>query len=714
MLLADAGDAPILVPGDVCDSTGGDYVEKFEISGADTVRYFEYFKVAGVDSGTCDVSFTFVGPDSGSYVRDRDLDTGLTFFRYVGAGQGEYASGVLLAAPRRLTFTDMGVRAKAAGFALQVDGALSREDKNLLSSEADGDNDAGAGLARLSWGRGSPAGERSLRFAAEATFRGEEAAFRALGRTRAPYLGEVWNFADTTRADEAQGGVSARLSSGERWSVDGAWGELARTGLFRSERREGRAAWSGDRIPEAAWKIESVRREDEADSLGVVLGDLLRQSAAVTARVGWLRPGASFWSEARDETRGDSLLSGYDQVDLGARLALEPWSTWRTGLAASVRTTDDVDQGVWKRRSVGRTWEVNTEATPSRGLRTRLSWIRRELDFEEGRGTDGSSQLTRGDLVHESLEGLLTGEYVYQTTSRSFVDVLAAPGSEERPTLAVDASARLALGGRGRAPAEGAAPSAWRRALALFRSETFVRVEEETTREDRAPIYLLDLSQFQSNEDTIFGKILLREEVTLFPSGGAFSLTARWERIDTKDNRAEPRKIDILSERAVLRARNALGPRWTLESQGTVQDDSRSGTALASTEFDVRLVEIREELVWQPLPTRRLSALGGWVRERDRANDASIEGMPAGLSGSATVLRRGRLRGDFQWVHPLSIQGADPANRFRTRDVDQLEWRAGLDVSLSEHINTAISYSGRALEGLPTTHLARAEARALF
>jgi len=708
-LLAAAGDEPVLVPGDNCDSLGtGDYVERSDSTG---VRYFEY---VGADSGTCDVAFTLAPGDSGgSYVRDRDLDTGLTFFRWVGAGNGEYVPGVLLTAPQRLTLTDMSFRTSAGGFALHLDGAVSREDRNLLSSVSDGDNEGTAGLGRLSWERAGTLGERPLRFTTEATFRGEEAAFRSLGRTRGPYLGEIWNFADTTRADEAEGGVSARLQSGDRWSVGGSWGLLDRDALFRSERREGRAAWTGHRIPEASYRIEKVRRENEADSLGVVMGDLLRQSASVTGRVGWLRPGLSAWSEVRDETRADSTLSGQDQLDLGARLGLEPWSTWRTSLSTSVRTTDDVEAGTWRRRSVGRTWEVTSEATPSRALRARVSWIRRELDFEEGRGTDSNSQLTRADLVHESFDGLLTGEYVYRTTSRYFADILAAPGATELPTLAVDASARILLGGRARTR-RGETPSAWRRKLELFRSESFVRVEEETTREDRLPIYLLDLSQFQSNEDTVFGKILLRQEITLFPSGGPFSLTARWERIDTKDNRAEPRKLDLLTERSVLRARNRLGPRWTLESQGTLQDDSRSEAAFGQTDFDVRLVEIREELVWQPVPTRRLSGIGGWVRERDRANDASIEGVSLGLSGSSTLLQRGRLRGDLSWVHPLAIEGTDAANRFRTRESDQFEWRAGLDLSLSDHINAAITYSGRALQGFPTTHLARAEARALF
>ena len=33
---------------------------------------------------------------------------------------------------------------------------------------------------------------------------------------------------------------------------------------------------------------------------------------------------------------------------------------------------------------------------------------------------------------------------------------------------------------------------------------------------------------------------------------------------------------------------------------------------------------------------------------------------------------------------------------------------------ISDWMNASVSYSGRSLEGIPTTHLARAEARALF
>ena len=84
------------------------------------------------------------------------------------------------------------------------------------------------------------------------------------------------------------------------------------------------------------------------------------------------------------------------------------------------------------------------------------------------------------------------------------------------------------------------------------------------------------------------------------------------------------------------------------------------------------------------------------------------------LVGAWLSVRRGRARGEVTWVRPLSSEGVDVANRFRTREVDQLEWRGALDLSLSDHVNAVISYSGRTLESLPTTHLARAEVRALF
>jgi hypothetical protein len=705
--LERAGDESVLVPGAVCGVEGGDYVE---VDG--------HFEFAGRDSGTCEVSFALVGAGQGAYVRDRDLETGLTIYTWVGEGLGDYEPGLRLTAPRTAHLVDVGMQARAGkGFAFDLDGAISQEDRNTFSSLGDDDNKGVAGRAALTWDSprfAAPGGPARLRTAT--SFRGEEATFASLGRTRDAFLSEVWNFTDSSRADEAVGEVKARLESEGRWNIGGGAGLMDRQGLFRSQRREGSFAWTGNRVPLASFRLERVTREDEADTAGSVTGELLRERAELQTRVGVLRPGVTFWKEDREDRRGEARLSGRDEVEIGGNLGVQPGPGLEAQLRWARRTTDVVAAGDWVRDSVGRTWEVKAEASPAQNLRARLSWIRRELDYEEGRpGEDRTTTLTRSDLSHENFAGLLRGEYSYESTSRVFTDRFAGETGAGEPTLALNVSARLRLGGRPRGRgSEEQERSSFERLLTLVTLETLARVEEETTTEDRLRIYLLDFSRFQDDSTTVFGRILLRQEITFFPSRGPFSLTARWERIDTEDNRTELDRLDLRTERRVLRARNALGPSWTLESQGTWERESRSSSRLRTEDYDLRLFEVREELVWQPRPASRLSARGAFAAERNEAEGSSIRGLGLGMAMSQSLRRQGRVQTEITWTHPTGIEGRDPTSRFRTRDTDELEWRGSLELKLSETVTASVTYSGRRLVGVPTTHFVRAQARALF
>jgi hypothetical protein len=295
--LEAAGDSLVLVPGAVCGLEDGDYEEVGD--------HFEY---AGVDSGTCDVAFTFVGAGTGEYVRDRDLDTGLTFFRFVGDGFGDYTPGLLLGAPRTATLADTGIRLRSdSGFSLDADGALSREDRNTLSSRDDDDNQGSAGRVALGWERPLPIRDAPVTFRTNATYRGEEAQFRSLGRTRAAYLGEVWNFTDSTRADESVGEWTSSLGEDGLWNLGGAYGLFDRVGRFRSERKQGAFTWTGARVTRGFASLETVRREDEADTLGAIVGDLQRTQGELTTRWGAFAPGATYWREEREDVREGDL-----------------------------------------------------------------------------------------------------------------------------------------------------------------------------------------------------------------------------------------------------------------------------------------------------------------------------------------------------------------------------------------------------------------------
>jgi hypothetical protein len=700
--LAAAGDSAVLVPGAVCGLENGDYREEGD-----------HFVWARPDSGTCNVSFTFVGAGRGDYVRDRDADLGAVFFRFVGAAQGDYTPGLSLAPPRSLTLADFSASAGGAeGLSLHADGALSREDRNTLSGKDDGDDDGAAGRAELAYRSGELARWGGpVKVDASGSFRGQAAEFTAPGRTRAAYLGEVWNFADTTRADETVSEVSTTVSAGERWSAGGGFGVLDRAGRFRSTRHDVSASWAGRRVPTARGRVEWVRREDDADSAGTVVGDLRRERGDVVTAFGPFRPGVAWWREDREDDRAAERLSGQDDAEIAGTLAFDPGRIGRGDVRIARRTTDLVEGGRWLRDSVGRTVELRGEV-PGRRARARVSWIRRDVDFEAGRPSpDVTTDLARADLAHESLGGVVSGEYVYQTTSKSFTDLLAGPGAAEEPTLALEASARVVLAG---APARSRAGGSSSGRLSWFRAETYGRVEEQTSAPDRGPIYRLDFSRFQDDVYTVFGSQLVREEVTLLPGAGALSLTGRWERTRTKDARAASAPLDLDSERRVLRMRNRLDVRWTLESQGTWQEDSRGDARTGVADFDVRLLELREALVWQPQPSSRLSGTGAIVSERDELRRASIRGVLAGLGAQSGVRGAGRAQADLTWTHPTDVQGVDVGQRFRTRPQDQWEWRGTLEIKASDAIHVSVSYSGRAVEGSPPLHFARAEARALF
>lgn len=686
--LHEAGDQSVLVPGAVCGVENGDYNE---VDG--------HFEFAGADSGTCEVAFTFVGAGFGEYVRDRNLDTGVTFFRFVGAGLGDHISGLFLPAPRTAQLADVGTAGKLGDVAFQLDGAYSREDLNRLSSLDDENNDGAAAQLSANWrtegeGLGGP-----LVSGVNTVFRGQEAEFTPLGRTRAVFLGERWNFTDTTRADETTAEVDTWMERTGRWRAGLSAGVLDRFDLFRSFRQEGRGEWSGGRVTRAAARVETVQREDESDSLGTVKGDLLRARADVDTRFAFLRPGASYWREDRSDKRGATLVSGQDEEEFGASLGMETTVGVSARVRGAVRTTDVVDDSLWVRESVGTTIETNLEAAPKPTLRLRASWILRSLDFEPGRpDPDRTSTLTRSDLTHEHFNGFFRGEYVYETTARTFVDRLTGVAGGEEPGLALAASARVRLGRRN----------------SLFEAETFARIEEETVAGDRGPIYWLDFSKYQDDLTTVFGKIVLRQELTLFPSSPKFSVTGRWERIDTEDNQADPQRIEILNERSVLRARNSLAPQWTLESQFSLEDDGRRDSATGISDFDLQRFEVREELVWQPAPSRRVSGRGAYVDEKNFTNDAAIRAWILGSAAATSVLTRGRLQADVDWTHPTGVEGFDVSSRFRTRDRDQIDWRGSFELRLSDSITGSVTVSGRALEGIPTTHLMRVEARALF
>jgi hypothetical protein len=244
--LRQAGDEQVLVPGAVCGVENGDYNQ---VDG--------HFEFAGADSGTCEVAFTFVGAGLGEYVRDRNLDTGVTFFRFVGAGLGDHLSGLFLPAPRNAQLADVGAAGKIGDVDLQWTERTAAKDLNRLSSLDDDNNEGAAAQMSAAW---RTEGKRYLS-GINTVFRGQEAEFTPMGRTRAVFLGERWNFTDTTRADETTAEVDSWVERTGQWRAGLSAGVLDRSDLFRaSPRRARRMVGGAGHAGGGAYRNRAARR----------------------------------------------------------------------------------------------------------------------------------------------------------------------------------------------------------------------------------------------------------------------------------------------------------------------------------------------------------------------------------------------------------------------------------------------------------------------
>ena len=150
------------------------------------------------------------------------------------------------------------------------------------------------------------------------------------------------------------GEFETRFGAGDRWNVTGGAGFLDRSGRFRSNRQVASASWASRLLPTARVRVENVRRENEADSSGTVVGDLLRERVELGGALGFVRPGFTFWKEDREETRGADRLTGEDdQENFSERSGVPVENMTNSEFIAGGRWdgVDDVLRGVYEEAS---------------------------------------------------------------------------------------------------------------------------------------------------------------------------------------------------------------------------------------------------------------------------------------------------------------------------------------------------------------------------
>lgn len=647
--LEQAGDDPGAAFGGGIVPTAPGEGRYVEVIGGGGERYFE---LADSTGGDFDVFFTRVDPGTGEYVLDRIAPDGVSEFRYVGAGLGDFVVGRPLALPEDLEIASASaiLGHESAAF-VSLSGDFTDRDANQLSDLDDEDNADTAWRARAQspWLLGDTEGLR-LRGSAEAI--GGD--FSTSGRLRAPFYYDRWNLQDKLR-EEREGVEELYLESrlGDRAAEFGVE-RLHRSGSFDGRRgvlRGGGTVWGAFRWQHDLAFLDATREQDRASNR--------RDRSVALWRQGLLIPSLRVF----DERFRDSLPvreQGYRSEGYEAELR----SGAATGLGGSLSFRREAADSL---RSDGEEWIFARDTKHWRGrgqwsgeaqrFEAELSWRRSELpedadattrlgriryarrplrsrwnfDVEYRASTDESRVLLR-EIV---FVGIGQGDYDAEGNPvgvrQGDFNVIYTPSDSLRSATDVQLQGNLEF-------------ALDLPVVAGLNSKTFVQINERSSSDDVRRVLWLDPSIRMDEATTIFGEERLREDLDLFRQLQNVGLRLTYDRRELFDQRFGSGSDIRDNDRRIARLDLRFQERWSVQIEGGQELRTRGGSGVTEPElgaYDVRDRFAATTLRFRATAARRAALTGRFTRReaRDRSLTQEVAEIVPELGGDFLFAR---------------------------------------------------------------------------
>ncbi|HEX9652132.1 MAG TPA: hypothetical protein VGA99_00345, partial [bacterium] len=259
-----------------------------------------------------------------------------------------------------------------------------------------------------------------------------------------------------------------------------------------------------------------------------------------------------------------------------------------------------------------------------------------------------------------------------------------------------------------------------RRILAPWTTETFFRIDERTTEEDVAKIYLLNLNFFQQDSTTQFGSIELRQDVHLWENSRKFSLRYRYRNRAEKNNQLIDGGQDRRVREQRLRLLNQFSPQVSTQLEFIHSEEDRLFQELTREDRKVRAEVMEMDWVYRPSQRVELGMKAQLGLNRDIIPDPATKANLISLAPRTnySISETGRLRGELEWtkvfvapknrIIPFELTGGRRAG-------SSLRWNLGFDYRFSRNVQASMSYFGRNDPDRPQTqHFLKVEMRAFF
>ena len=716
-----------------------------------------YYQYAPQDTlnAVYSISFSFVGDGKGDYDR-----ISIGQYKYVGSMKGRYLPIRFLPMPQAHTLSDVALKGIITDN-LQVTGeyALSNFDANRFSSLSDGDNSGSAVKFALQFTPksvkfgGMDLGSFDLRL--RDRYVGKR--FVAIDRTNEVEFNRKWNIEDSTMVDEEIREAELSYQPVNFLNVNGGYGRISRGATFSSNRYTASSQIFGEKLPKVNYNLEVIQSNNTINDNA---GSWIRHRAFAEHQAGIVTPALRYEGEVfrNRGQRADTLKQGSFRFhEIIPRVSLAGFGRMSFVAEFGWRWDDSLTVGLLRRSSNSFTqhygWQLQEWKTLSTNLDLTIRDRKFTQEFKQRNNEDVETILLRSqtrfnplnrgvesDWLYEiatergaKQERIFqqvpkgTGNYMYigDANNNRIIDApdfqlsrfdgdfiaLSVPLDDLVPVIDLKASARVRLN-LSRMLTSG---TWYGKVLSTLSSETYFRVEEKSTEQDRKQIYLLHFSKFLRDEATLSGSHLISQDVYFLENNPSVSVRLRFSQ------RRGLTQFALLNERSFTRERS-IRLRWHLVQEISNQVDfvERSDD-LSSSQQNNRIRQVMSKNIstdigYRPAQNIELGFKIGVGRASNGdtttvdLNDQSIRLVYSfeGKGQARLEFTREEVRFDKPLVFvPFELTNGRRAGR-------TLLWRLGFDYRVTKFLQGSFFYDGRSEAEQKPIHTANAEVRAFF
>ncbi len=718
--------------------------------------YTYYVYAPGDSTSIYNVSFSSVGDGLGDYTKES-----LGNYKFVGIGIGNYLPVTFLPLPELKQMGDILLSAKPFdGVILSLEYAGSLWDKNRLSNLDDNNN---YGYARNIFLKVDPRkiniGNISLgKIGLSYKDRFIQDKFTSADRLNEVEFNRDYNISNADQPkDEQLREIGLNLIPIDGLSISSTAGLLSRGSDFKSDRFNNILKFTDTKNYNLDYNFDYVTSKDVSLST-----NWLRQTGNAYYQLWKLTPGVDFLAENRkDKTTGsDSLLSeSLKYTDVGPYIKLTDFHGLSLSLKYSLRDDYLPLNGIMLKQSKAQTQyyqanyngikEINstlnftyrnkkyTDIFKQQGfLNTETILVQFQNKLRPADGIDGDFYYEVSTQKSAKLEKVFvrvqdgTGNYKYL---RDLNNDGIAEENEFEPTVYDGNYIQVTI------PTQQLFPvidlktnTRWKikygelfdksssisKILNPFSSETFWRVEENSTETDYKKIYLLQLSSFQNEDKTINGSNNIQQDLFLFENDQEFSMRFRYAQtkglnqfsggVERAYNRERSLRIKF---RMIKEMSNQTDIVNTDDNVAAPVSSNRRRTTSGNnitTDFSYRPErDIEVGLVLKAGSTEDVLPV------KPTVIDLNSQALRFNLSFAGT----GRLRIELQRTELIAntTENYIPFELTAGNVIGKnYYWTLNFDYRLSGNLQSTISYDGRLQGGGKAVHTARAEVRAYF